>query len=752
MSLSTLIKTIQDIMRKDVGVDGDAQRISQIVWLLFLKIFDDKEKEWEITIPNYKSPLPNRFKWSNWAANDEGDTGEELIDFVNNDLFPALKKLSNTAGISPHGKVLGSVFEDAYNYMKSGTLLRQVINTIQSDVDFNSSSDRHLFNDIYEKILSDLQSAGNAGEYYTPRAVTQFMVDILNPQLGEKVFDPACGTGGFLVNVIEHKKKQFKNPDDIAKLQDNIIGIEKKPLPHMLAMTNMMLHGIDVPLNIRHDNTLSRPLKDYGPKDRVDVIITNPPFGGVEEDGIEKNFPKKYQTRETADLFMALIMHLLKPNIGRAAVVLPDGFLFGEGVKTNLKKELLSEFNLHTIVRLPKGVFSPYTSITTNILFFEKGEPTKNVWFFEHPYPEGYKSYSRGKPLQIEEFDLEKKWWKKRVQNEFAWKVSINEIERNNYNLDFKNPFEKEINHRDPILLFNEYENIINEQNRVKNILKIELQQNRKNYEFLSHFDLIFNSKESIAKLKDVLLSIAMKGELDTQNDNDEPASVLLEQIEIERKSLVKQKLISKPKALLEVSEKEKKHELPIGWEWVRLNEYGIWKSGSTPSRTNQSFYDGDIPWVKSGEVKQGRIKETSEKITELALERCSLHLNPIGSVLIAMYGANIGEVGVLEIEATTNQAVCACKTYSPVYNEFLYYLLLSLKSNFISQGAGAAQPNISREKIINTVVPLPPYDEQKRIVEKINKLFQLADMLEGHIEESSKKQVQILNSVLANI
>ncbi|WP_299398733.1 class I SAM-dependent DNA methyltransferase [uncultured Gelidibacter sp.] len=475
MSLSTLIKTIQDIMRKDVGVDGDAQRISQMVWLLFLKIFDDKEKEWEVTNSNYKSPLPNRFKWSTWAANDEGDTGEELIDFVNNDLFPALKKLSNTAGVSPHGKVIGSVFEDAYNYMKSGTLLRQVINTIQGDVDFNSSSDRHLFNDIYEKILSDLQSAGNAGEYYTPRAVTQFMVDILNPQLGEKVFDPACGTGGFLANVIEHKKKQFKTPDDIAKLQENILGIEKKPLPHMLAMTNMMLHGIDVPSNIRHDNTLSRPLKDYGPKDRVDVIITNPPFGGVEEDGIEKNFPKKYQTRETADLFMALIMHLLKPNTGRAAVVLPDGFLFGEGVKTNLKRELLNEFNLHTIVRLPKGVFSPYTGITTNILFFEKGEPTKNVWFFEHPYPEGYKSYSRGKPLRIEEFDLEKKWWRKRVQNEYAWKVSIKEIVAKNYNLDFKNPHFVDEVHLDPEKLMLQFEDISKRLNETRELLKKEL-------------------------------------------------------------------------------------------------------------------------------------------------------------------------------------------------------------------------------------------------------------------------------------
>ena len=352
--------------------------------------------------------MQSRFQWKNWAKDPEGMTGEELVDFVNNDLFPALQALATKAGVSPRGKVIGSVFEDAYNYMKSGTLLRQVINKIEEDLDFNSSDDRHLFNDIYEKILADLQSAGNAGEYYTPRAVTQFMVDMLNPQLGETVLDPACGTGGFLVCTIDHLDKQVKTAKDRKTLQRSVRGIEKKSLPHMLAMTNMMLHGIDVPTNIRHDNTLSRQMQSYKPKDRVDVIVTNPPFGGMEEDGIESNFLKKYQTRETADLFMALIMHLLKDK-GRAAVVLPDGFLFGEGVKTTLKQELLEGFNLHTIVRLPKGVFSPYTSISTNILFFEKGTPTKNVWFFEHPYPEGYKAYSRTRPLTIKEFDREKK-------------------------------------------------------------------------------------------------------------------------------------------------------------------------------------------------------------------------------------------------------------------------------------------------------------------------------------------------------
>jgi type I restriction enzyme M protein len=477
MAIGTLIKTIQDIMRKDVGVDGDAQRISQIVWLLFLKIFDDKEQEWELTVPGYKSPLSSRFRWTNWAKDPEGITGEELIDFVNNNLFPVLKTLATAAGVSPQGKVVGAVFEDAYNYMKSGTLLRQVINSIEQNVDFNSSTDRHLFNDIYEKILADLQSAGNAGEYYTPRAVTQFMVDIIDPKLGEKLLDPACGTGGFLTNTIEHLKPFLKTAEDRITLQSTLNGVEKKPLPHMLAMTNVMLHGIDVPSNILHDNTLSRPLRDYGPKDRVDIIITNPPFGGMEEDGIESNFPKKYQTRETADLFMALIMHLLKPDTGRAAVVLPDGFLFGEGTKTNLKRELLEEFNLHTIVRLPKGVFSPYTSINTNILFFEKGGATADVWFFEHPYPPGYKSYSRSKPLTIQEFDREKNWWQNRQPSEYTWKVSAQEIAARNYNLDCKNPHEVAINHRDPNELMREYLEIDRQMQDAQNSLKQELMQ-----------------------------------------------------------------------------------------------------------------------------------------------------------------------------------------------------------------------------------------------------------------------------------
>lgn len=474
MSITTLIKTIQDIMRKDVGVDGDAQRISQIGWLIFLKIFGDKEKEWEIIIPKYKSPIPSRFRWSSWAENAEGMTGEELIDFVNNDLFPKLKSLATSAGSDERARVVGSVFEDSYNYMKSGTLLRQVVNIIENDVDFNNSDDRHLFGDIYEKILKDLQSAGNAGEYYTPRAVTQFMVNMVNPQLGEKVFDPACGTGGFLANTILHLEKQVKTNDDKKVLQKSIFGVEKKPLPHLLATTNMLLHGIEIPSNIKHDNTLSRPLRGISPKERVHCIITNPPFGGMEEDGIESNFPKNFQTRETADLFLVYIMHMLKPG-GRAAIVLPDGSLFGEGVKTKIKQRLLEECNLHTIIRLPNGVFNPYTGIKTNLLFFTKGEPTKNIWYYAHPYPEGYKSYNKSKPMRIEEFEPEKKWWKKRIENELAWKVSVGDVISNNYNLDIKNPHVVDENHGDPEDLLNDYLQLEKEAMNTRNNLKKEL-------------------------------------------------------------------------------------------------------------------------------------------------------------------------------------------------------------------------------------------------------------------------------------
>ncbi|GKQ57109.1 restriction endonuclease EcoEI subunit M [Sphaerotilus sp. FB-3] len=445
-------------MRKDVGVDGDAQRIGQLVWMLFLKVFDDRETEWELFDDDYRSPLPAAYRWRNWAADAEGMTGDELMSFVDNELFPTLQSLGDDGGeLRPVARVIRGVFEDAYNYMKSGQLLRQVLNKIQESVDFNKAQERHAFGDMYEQLLRDLQNAGNAGEFYTPRPVTEFMVRMVDPQLHEKVMDPACGTGGFLTCTIEHKRRRHvKTPADEAVLQASVFGVEKKPLPHLLATTNMILHGIEVPSQIRHDNTLARPLISWGPGERVDCIVANPPFGGMEEDGIEGNFPAAFRTRETADLFMVLIMHLLKSG-GRAAVVLPDGFLFGEGIKSRIKEKLLTECNLHTVVRLPNGVFNPYTGIKTNLLFFTKGEPTREVWFYEHPYPAGVKNYSKTRPMRIEEFATEEAWWGDRQETPQAWKVGIDEIRARHWNLDCKNPHVGEQVSHDPDELLAEY-------------------------------------------------------------------------------------------------------------------------------------------------------------------------------------------------------------------------------------------------------------------------------------------------------
>ena len=454
MSVRTTVKSIQDIMRQDRGVDGDAQRISQLCWMFFLKIIDDQDQELELLNGDYRSPIPKKYQWRTWAADPEGITGEELLDFVNDDLFPALKNLPTSAKPGDRRRVVRDVFEDAYNYMKSGQLMRQVANKI-SAIDFNNLTERQHFGDVYEQILADLQSAGNAGEFYTPRAVTTFMVDRVDPHPGEILFDPACGTGGFLTCAIRHMRERYvKRPEDEQKMQAAIRAVEKKQLPHMLCVTNMLLHGIEDPSFIRHDNTLARPYISWEHKDRVDIVLTNPPFGGREEDGIESNFPQHFRTKETADLFLALIIRLLKPS-GRAAVVLPDGTLFGEGVKTRLKEHLLEECNLHTIVRLPDSVFKPYASIGTNLLFFEKGTPTRDTWYWEHLVPEGQKSYSMTKPIRFEHLQACIDWCggakrEGRKETPRAWRVTADEIKARGYNLDFKNPHTVAEGHGDP--------------------------------------------------------------------------------------------------------------------------------------------------------------------------------------------------------------------------------------------------------------------------------------------------------------
>jgi type I restriction enzyme M protein len=446
-NISGLVKSIQNIMWQDTGLNGDAQRIEQLGWMLFLKIFSDKDKELELIDDKYISPIPDKFHWvnekGNWAGDDEGMTGDELLEFVDRQLFPALRNLDLSTG-NKRAIIVREVFEGNNNYMKSGINIRKVLNKL-NEIDFNVAKDRHAFGELYETILKELQSAGKSGEFYTPRAITQFITDTINPQLGEKILDPACGTGGYLTGAIEHLKKQAKNVEERKSIEQNIAGWEYKPLPYLLGTTNLILHDIEVP-NIRFGDALDQPLSNFTEKDRVNVILANPPFGGIVANSNENNFPLTYRTKESADLFLILMIHLLKQG-GRAGIVLPDGSLTGDGVKQRVRQKLLDDCNLHTIIRLPNSVFQPYATVATNLLFFDKGTSTKEVWYYEHKMPEGYKAYNKTRPIQIKEFDPIKTWWNNRQESDIAWKVNIDTIIERGYDLDIKNPTKKEEEH-----------------------------------------------------------------------------------------------------------------------------------------------------------------------------------------------------------------------------------------------------------------------------------------------------------------
>jgi len=443
-NLKGILDSIRKIMWTDTGLNGDAQRIEQLGWMLFYKIFSDKDKELELMDDNYVSPIPAELHWDEWAGNDEGITGDELQSFIDNKLFKQLKDVQLVPSEDVKYKralILREVFEGNNNYMKSGTNIRKVLNKL-NEIDFNTTKDKHAFGELYETILKELQSAGKSGEFYTPRAITQFITEMINPQLGEKILDPACGTGGYLTAAIEHLKKQANSVEERQSIAKNIIGWEYKPLPYLLATTNLILHDMEVP-NITFRDSLDQPLSNYTEKNRVNAILANPPFGGIVANNNENNFPQNFRTKESADLFLILMIHLLKQG-GRAGIVLPDGSLTGDGVKQRVRKKLLEDCNLHTIIRLPNSVFKPYASVATNLLFFTKGEPTKEIWYYEHRLPEGFKSYSMTKPLQLKEFKPIKKWWNDRKESEVCWKVDIQSIIERNYNLDINNPNKKE--------------------------------------------------------------------------------------------------------------------------------------------------------------------------------------------------------------------------------------------------------------------------------------------------------------------
>ena len=755
---SGFIKRIRDIMRMDAGINGDAQRIEQMVWMLFLKVYDAKEDDWELNEDNYESIIPEDLRWRNWAkadSNGHAMTGDKLLNFVNNTLFPVLKGNDVKEGdtiiyegikVTPDTPIkkaiVKSTFEDANNYMKDGVYLRQVIDVID-EIEFDDVKESHAFGFVYEEILRELQSAGSSGEFYTPRAVTEFMALMIKPKLGEKMADFACGTGGFITSWLGQLSKQVTDTSAQKQLYDSIYGIEKKPFPYLLCVTNMLLHDIEVP-NIYHMNSLKHNLLDYTDADKFDVILMNPPYGGHEDKSIQGFFPDDLASSETADLFMSVILYRLKKN-GRAAVVVPDGFLFGlDNAKVNIKKKLIGEFNLHTVVRLPGSVFSPYTSITTNLLFFDNTKPTTETWFYRVDIPSDRKHFSKTKPMELKHFDDCIAWWNNREvisdgeyfkAQKFTADYLLNEQGCNIDLCGYPHEEEEVLAPADLIQKYEEKRASLNaEIDRTILALSASLNGEPVNFDTQGAISACGKMddlhKRFPEDMKKSILQYAIQGKLVEQRLEEGTGADLYKQMQAEKQRLTKEKKIKKEKPLAEITDDEIPFDIPETWIWIRVGDVGSWGSGATPPRTNPAYYGGSIPWLKTGDLNDGFIKEVPEFITELALEKTSVRLNPVGSVLMAMYGATIGKLGILEIPVTTNQACCACIPYAGMYNKYLFYYLMSMRQTYIGMAEGGAQPNISKEKIVNSILPLPPLEEQHRIVAKLEEILPLCERL----------------------
>ncbi|MFE0174906.1 N-6 DNA methylase [Streptomyces sp. NPDC059002] len=738
MSLTHTVKSLQDIMRKDAGVDGDAQRIGQLGWMLFFKIYSDLEAQAELDDDDFVSPVPAHLRWEAWADEEslgkDAPTGERLLALVDGQLFPTMKELDLDAmddRTRQRGALLRSVFEDAYNYMKSGTLLRQVINKINDDIDFNESTTRHLFGEIYEKILRDLQGAGNSGEFYTPRAATQFAVKMIAPEPGETILDPACGTGGFLTAAYEHARQTVSTTEELAQLKRNVAGVEKKALPHLLCVTNMMIHGVEVPDRIRHGNTLARPLRDYGSDDQVDIIVTNPPFGGMEEDGIELNFPSEFRTRETADLFLVLVMELLKEG-GRAAVILPDSTLFGDGIKARLKKRLLEECNLHTIVRLPKGVFAPYTDIKTNILFLTKGEPTQEIWYYEHPFPSGVSSYSKTKPMQLKEFGPEQAWWHAREENDHAWKVHVSDIVGSGYSLDVKNPNAQDLAHVDPVVLTREHRRAALQLTNTLNSLKGELKsalgpQALPSRQFIESFDVIAQAPGGVSRLREMIYDLAVRGQLVPQQPEEEEAGALL------RSLAARAEAAAKPKRGRRRSTESTTtiapvppFPLPRGWEWAPFS-----KVAHIASHLVDPTESPGMPHVAPDSIEKATGRLLNYRTIQEDGVTSSKHRFFAGQILYSKIRPNLSKSVLVDFEG-----LCSADMYpidSWIDARYLHAFILSppfIKA--VTRGDNRlAMPKVNQAQLSAVSVPVPPLGEQGRIVERLGQLMELCDELQ---------------------
>lgn len=749
MAVGNLVKRLQDIMRKDAGINGDAQRIEQMVWMFFLKVYDAAEEDWELEEDNFKSIIPEELRWRNWAPSrdEEGKlksdflTAQPLLDFINGKLFRVLKGEDSldgtikgvkvTRATARHQAVVHDVFQEVNQYMKNGVLLRQMIDEIDA-VDLLDSAESHAFGDMYETLLKDLQAAGNAGEFYTPRPLTDFTIEHLAPKLGELMGDLAAGTGGFIISTLKYLEKQKKTAKDEELFQQSVMGQEWKPFPYLLGVTNIMLHGIKDPM-LFHMDSLGRNMSDYQEDGKLDTIAMNPPYGGATDSATKMNFKAEYRSSETSDLFMVLIMQRLNKG-GRAGVVVPDGFLFGtDGAKLAIKKRLLQEFNLHTIIRLPGSVFSPYTSIATNILFFNneraegapEGYKTRETWFYRMDMPEGYKHFSKTRPILNQHFDVVNDWWENRQileDGEKSRSFTAQELMDTGCNFDqCKFPKEEEEVLRP--------EDLLKKYHELKDSLNYEIENIVSNFEALLEnkdtkvvsstiknpcgvlADLIINIPE---RLKKSILQEAITGRLVPQDPNDEPASVLLDKIRAEKKRLVKEGKLKK-KDLVEtpISEDEIPFEIPESWEWVRLNSlfniftgkkdanygdangnYVFFTCSNTPIKSPTYSYDGEY-------------------------------------LIMPGNGANIGQVIHYKGKFEAYQRTYLLQAFGALCYEYIkYHLMSNWKEYNQDKMYGSAIPYIKLGNLTSYLVALPPLAEQHRIVAKIEKLMKEIDKM----------------------
>lgn len=756
-NVGAVISSIRNIMRQDRGISGDAQRLEQLGWMLFLKIMDDKDQELEVIKDNYVSVIPEKFQWRNWATDPEGITGDELINFIdsnelaNKGLFLSLREIKSTTN-PKRAMIVKEVFDGTNNYMKSGYEMRKVINKL-NEIDFTKSEDKHVFGNIYESILQELRDAGNKGEYYTPRAVTQLMTMMTNPKLGEKVLDPAAGTGGFLTAAIDHVREHYvKTVDDEAILQTSITGWELKPVAYVLGLTNLILHEIDVP-DYHYIDSLKKEYNSIGKKDQVDVILANPPFGASIAEGVETNFPTAYRCKESADLFVILMLQLLKPT-GRCAIVLPDGSITGDGIKARIREKLLTDCNLHTIIKLPQTTFFP-ANVPTNLLFFEKGSPTQEIWYYEHNLPSGQKSYSKLKPIKFEEFEPLMKWWNNREENEFAYKVDIKDLV--DWDLNITNPNKKEEEKKSSLELFSNFKttekSIHNEiieltSNIIENptgVLKSIIENNIN----------LFKTKESISFLREAILLEALTGNLtkDWRKENkiNVKVSQLLANVRKEKEKLINAKQIRPDKENKTIDFSAIPYKIPSEWQFTLFNEVTNFSIGKTPATKEMEYWsNGEYNWLSIGDMEHyGEIHSTSKKITKRAVKEIFNGLSPTPpETLLMSFKLTIGKMSITKIPTYHNEAIISIYPYKGIERDYLFYLLPIITKLSISKKVLMGQ-TFNSKSLTDLIIPIPPQEEQKEIIARVKDLMDKCKNIESKLISHNDVSMQLIQSAI---